>query len=138
VAAMRTEDEANDQADSCFGQAAVLHCLRACDIHPPIMPPIFTARCKPPCAKDAGSSAIRLSSVDGPRAPCGIDPTGTGILSIALKRLAVKQDAEEKLGGRDGSAVPLEAVPGSSARQADTTQCTPESSNHGWHVEANG
>ncbi|EAT92346.2 hypothetical protein SNOG_00851 [Parastagonospora nodorum SN15] len=34
---------------------------------PPIMPPIFS-----------------LSSVDGPRAPCGMDETGTGILIATL------------------------------------------------------
>jgi hypothetical protein len=33
---------------------------------------------------NASGSFVRLSSVDGPRAPCGIDPTGTGISNTAL------------------------------------------------------
>jgi hypothetical protein len=42
---MRTEDEANDQADSCWDVRRLFCTVHACNIHPPIMPPILTARC---------------------------------------------------------------------------------------------
>jgi len=59
--------------------------LSACDIHAPIMPPIFTARCLlAGLLQVANGCFIRLSSVVGPRAPCGMEETGTGILVAML------------------------------------------------------
>jgi hypothetical protein len=81
---MRTEDEADDQANSCSSQAAVLHCFvcmqRTSTHHATHLHCTLLAGLR----QDTNGSIIRLSSVDGPRAPCGIDPTGTGILIIAL------------------------------------------------------
>jgi hypothetical protein len=42
---MRTEYEANDQADSYWNVRRLFGTVHACNIHPPIMPPILTARC---------------------------------------------------------------------------------------------
>jgi hypothetical protein len=81
---MRTEYEANDEADGCSDvrlQCIIIVCMRhtsthhATHLHCALLAGLLQV---------ANGCFIRLSSVDGPRAPCGMDETGTGILIATL------------------------------------------------------